>query len=51
MEIHAPSDYPQRWHRVIGHSVGELERQQSEMIASGKAGAGDGFIQRLIVQP
>ena len=42
-EIHAPSEGPARWHRVIGHSDAELDEQVNELIASGVAWPSDGL--------
>jgi hypothetical protein len=46
-EIHAPSG--QRWHEVIDHSEAELDSRMHELIASGQAKMGDGFICNLII--
>ena len=50
-EIHAPSGRPERWHQVIGDTRAELDQRIAEMIASGEAKVGDGFIRNLIVDP
>jgi len=50
-EIHSPSEFPGRWHRVIGHSVAELDERIQELIASGVAKSADGFDRRLIISP
>jgi hypothetical protein len=48
-ETHAPSGRPERWHQVIGDTKAELDQRIAELIASGEARAGDGFIRRLII--
>ena len=50
-EIHAPAGRPERWHQVIGDTKAELDQRIAELIASGEARAGDGFIRNLIVDP
>ena len=50
-EIHAPGGRPERWHQVIGDTKAELDQRIAELIASGEAKAGDGFIRNLIVDP
>jgi hypothetical protein len=50
-EIHAPNDRPERWHQVVSDTKAELDQRIAEMIASGEAKVGDGFIRNLIVDP
>jgi hypothetical protein len=50
-EIHAPGGRPERWHQVIGDTKAELDQRIAELIASGEAKVGDGFIRNLIVDP
>jgi hypothetical protein len=42
---------PMRWHRIIGHAEAELAKQRSALEASPIWTAGDGVIERLIVEP
>ena len=49
--IHAPHGRPERWHQVVGDTKAELDQRIAEMIASGEAKVGDGFIRNLIVDP
>ena len=46
-----PAGIPDRWHRIIGDSEAELDRQMNELIASGQANPDGGFVRRLIVSP
>jgi hypothetical protein len=50
-EVHTPNGRPERWHDVIGHSEAELDTRTEELIVSGQAKKGDGFIRNLIVSP
>jgi hypothetical protein len=49
--IHAPSDRPERWHRVVGDTEAELDERTNELIASGRTKSTDGFVRHLIVSP
>ncbi len=42
---------PMCWHRIIGHTEVELAKQRSALEASPLWTAGDGAIERLIVEP
>jgi hypothetical protein len=50
-ETHAPSGRPDRWHNVVGDTEAELNARVQELVASGQAMKGDGFIRNLIVDP
>lgn len=52
LEKRQPGDrWPSRWHSIIGDTDEELAAKRMELMASLAWTAGDGIIERLIVDP